>query len=67
MLGFYKGNGVRIAHVFLYQIIRNHTSYQLDWGQNIFKRNSFVRDFASATVASVFLHPLHFAEARLIL
>ena len=38
-----------------------------DFGKNIFKRNSFLRDFLAATIASVFLHPLHLAEARLVL
>jgi len=38
-----------------------------DFGNNIFKRNSFMRDFLAATLASMFLHPLHLAEARLVL
>ena len=67
LLGFYKGNGVRCAHIFLYQIFRNDVQYYLDFGDNIFKRNSFFRDFFAATAASVFLHPLHLAEARLVL
>lgn len=41
--------------------------YYFDTGNNIFKRNSFWRDFIAASMASVFLHPLHFAEARFIL
>jgi len=41
--------------------------YYLDFGDNIFKRNSFVRDFVAASVAGIFLHPLHLAEARLVL
>jgi Mitochondrial carrier protein len=47
--------------------LRNDTQYFLDFGNNIFKRNSFLRDFAAASVAGIFLHPLHFAEARLVL
>lgn len=56
-----------MAHVFLYQVLRNDVQFHLDFGENIFKRNSFFRDFAAATAASVFLHPLHLAEARLVL
>jgi hypothetical protein len=67
LLGFYKGNGVRCAHVLLYQAFRNDMQRQLDWGNNIFKRNSFWRDFAAASLAGIFLHPLHLVEARLVL
>jgi hypothetical protein len=67
ILGFYKGNGVRCAHVFLYQVFRNDVQFYFDFGDNIFRRNSFFRDFAAASIAGVFLHPLHLAEARLVL
>ena len=39
----------------------------MDTDEVIFKRNSFFKDLVAATTASVFLHPLHFAEARLVL
>lgn len=48
-------------------MFRNDVQYYLDFGDNIFKRNSFFRDFFAATAASLFLHPLHLAEARLVL
>jgi hypothetical protein len=48
-------------------VFRNDVQYYLDFGDNIFKRNSFFRDFFAATAASLFLHPLHLAEARLVL
>lgn len=67
ILGFYKGNGIRVLHIFMYTIIRNDTQYFLDYGDNIFRKNSFFRDFAAATAASLFLHPLHLLEARYIL
>ena len=67
ILGFYKGNAVRCAHISLYLILRNDMQSYFDFGNNIFKRNSFMRDFLAATVASMFLHPLHLAEARLVL
>ena len=41
--------------------------FYLDFGDNIFKRNSVLRDFVAASVAGIFLHPLHLAEARLVL
>jgi hypothetical protein len=67
VLGFYKGNGVRIVHTFLYFAIRNNVQFYFDTGNNIFKRNSFFRDFVAASAASIFIHPLHLIEARLIL
>ena len=39
----------------------------MDTGEVIFTRNSFFKDFIAATAASLLLHPLHFAEARLVL
>jgi hypothetical protein len=53
--------------VFLYSILRNDIQYHFDFGNDIFKRNSFFRDFVAATVASAILHPVHFAEARMVL
>lgn len=41
--------------------------YFLDNGDNIYRKNSFLRDFSAATLASITLHPLHVIEARLIL
>ena len=54
-------------HVFMYEVLRNNVMYQLDSGENIFHRNSFVRDLFAATAASMLLHPLHYAEARFVL
>ncbi|CDW86920.1 UNKNOWN [Stylonychia lemnae] len=67
ILGFYKGNGLRMTHIFLYAAMRNHISYSLDFGDDIFRKNSFWRDFLAATTASLLLHPLHLIEARFIL
>jgi hypothetical protein len=67
ILGFYKGNGCRVIHVLLYDLIRNDVTCQSDFGEMVFQRDSFWRDYAAATVASLFLHPLHFAEARYVL
>ena len=39
----------------------------LDTDDAILKRNSFWKDHVAATTASVLLHPLHYAEARLVL
>lgn len=39
----------------------------LDSEQTIVSKNSFFKDFAAAFVASLYLHPLHWAEARYIL
>ena len=39
----------------------------MDTDEVILKRNSFFKDLVAATAASLLLHPLHFAEARLVL
>ena len=39
----------------------------LDTDDAILKRNSFLKDLFAATAASMLLHPLHYAEARLVL
>lgn len=67
ILGFYKGNGCRLAHIFFYGVVNNNILYFLDTDEKIFKRSSFWVNYLSATVASMFLHPLHFAEARMVL
>ena len=67
MLGFYKGNGVRVLHIALYQIMRTNMQSYMDFGDDIFRKDSFLRDFAAATIASFCLHPLHLMEARFIL
>lgn len=38
-----------------------------DTDDALFKRHSFFTDLAAATAASLFLHPLHFAESRFVL
>ena len=56
-----------MAHVVLYEHIRNGFMYKMDYGEKVFHRNSFARDFIAACAASMLLHPLHFAEARYVL
>lgn len=58
---------MRVMHIFMYMHIRNNVQYHLDSGENIYRKESFIRDFIAATVASIFLHPLHLIEARYIL
>lgn len=67
ILGFYKGNGFRLAHIYLYELNRIYIQKMLDTDDTIVKKNSFVKDFAAAFIASLYLHPLHWAEARYIL
>ena len=67
MLGFYKGNGFRVAHIFLYEHFRNSFMYKMDEGEEIYHRNSFIKDYIAACGAALVLHPLHFAEARYVL
>lgn len=67
LLGFYKGNGCRCLHLFGYQIAKNNFQFYCESEENIFKENSFMRDFACASIASLAMHPFHFAEARYVL
>ena len=57
----------RCAHVLCYDVFRNKLRFQLDTDEVIFKRDSFFKDLIAATGASLILHPVHFAEARLVL
>lgn len=68
ILGFYKGNGCRLFHIYFYGKIRNDLIYYTNRDQNIMtSRTSFFTEFVAATVASLFMHPIHFAESRMIL
>eukprot|EP00347_Sterkiella_histriomuscorum_P014589 403360307 len=67
VLGFYKGNGMRVLHIAMYSVIRTNMQMNFDFGDEIFRKDSFLRDFAAATIASLLLHPIHFLEARYIL
>ena len=67
LLGFYKGNACRCAHVLGYDVFRIRINQMLDTDEAILKRNSFWKDLIAATAASLLLHPLHYAEARLVL
>jgi hypothetical protein len=58
---------MRIAHIVFYQALRNQLCYNLDFGDDIFRKNSFWRDFTAATLSSLMLHPFHLLEARFIL
>ena len=67
ILGFYKGNGCRIVHIFLFEFLRNKMLFAVNSDDQVFQKSSFIKDYLAATTASVFLHPLHFAEARFVL
>lgn len=68
ILGFYKGNACRCVHLLAYDLIRHRLMYAMDTDDTaLFKRHSFFTDMTAACAASLFLHPLHFAEARLVL
>lgn len=68
ILGFYKGNAMRMTHILFYEMIRNNVHYFASMDENILKGGSyFMLEYASALFASMFLHPIHFAESRLVL
>jgi len=67
ILGFYKGNGCRLAHIYLYEVHRTWFQQFLDRDETILKRTSFVKDFLASLVTSCYLHFLHIMEARFII
>ena len=55
-------------HIFLFGYIRESIVYQTTSNDNVlFARSSFFVNFFAATTASLFLHPLHWAESRMVL
>jgi len=67
ILGFYKGNGCRIFHLFVFEYLRNNLIFTFDGESQVYQRSSFFKDYLAATTAAVICHPLHFAESRFVL
>jgi len=68
ILGFYKGNLMRLSHIAIYGQWRDILIYYAYRDKNILtSRSNFFVDLAAATFASICLHPFHYAESRMVL
>ena len=68
VFAFYKGNGLRLAHGYLYLTLMNqiHTDY-LDGDDVMESSPSYGKTLCAGLFASASLHFLHLAEARYVL
>lgn len=58
----------RLTHIFAYGYFRNNMVYYMNRDQNVLtSRSNFFVDLSAATLASLCLHPFHFAESRMVL
>lgn len=71
MAGFYKGNGIRCLHIFLFHRLNTdftlYTESNLSEQMKIIKQIPFAQEFLLSCGIDFLLHPLHVAEARFIL
>ena len=70
-MAFYKGNMTRSIHITLYHKLNTNLTFAAEsalgptWKQ--IKEVPILAEFALATTVDLLLHPLHIAEARLVL
>jgi hypothetical protein len=71
MSGFYKGNGIRCLHIFLFHRFNTditlYTEANLNEQMKIIKKIPFAQEFLFSCGIDFLLHPLHVAEARFIM
>lgn len=68
ILGFYKGNGVRLAHHYFFSVAYIELLHQYsDDRSELFPKPSFTKSLVAAGAVAFGLHSLHLAEARLVL
>ena len=69
--GFYKGNGIRCLHIFLFHKLNTDlTLYsEANFGDHLkaLKQVPFAQEFLLSCAIDFLLHPLHLAEARFIM
>ena len=70
--GFYKGNGVRTAHIILFHKLNTDLSFFMEDNlpPHVFqelKSKPLLKEFLLATTLDTLLHPLHLAETRFIM
>ena len=68
ILGFYKGNGVRLAHHYFFSVAYIELLHQYsDDRSELFPKPSITKSLVAAGAVAFGLHSLHLAEARLVL
>jgi hypothetical protein len=59
---------MRLLHIYTFGYTRNSIVYYMNRDKNVLtSRSNFFVDLSAAIVASMLMHPLHFAESRMIL
>lgn len=68
LLGFYKGNGIRLLYGYLYLSTTNELNhYYLDGDDVLKTKGSYFKSLGSGLFACCTLHFLHLSEARFVL
>ena len=68
ILGFYKGNGLRLSYYVLYMHCIQELNHNYIEGEDVLQsRTSFLKIFSVNLAACTCLHFLHLAEARFVL
>ena len=68
ILGFYKGNGIRIVHGYMYlTLVTQWNNNYLDGPDVMNIQPSYVKTLGTGLLASTILHFLHVTEARFVL
>jgi len=68
ILGFYKGNGLRITYGYLYLTIITQMNHDYFDGPDVMAiKPSYTKTFVTSLGACTALHFLHLAEARFVL
>ena len=67
VLGFYKGNGMRIMQLLFIGNTQTRIKQRLDKDMSVFSRTSWMVDYISLCVSYILIHPFHLYEARLVL
>lgn len=72
MLGFYKGNGIRCLHIFLFHKLNTDLTLYSENNyaeklKQLRKQYPLAQEFLLSCGIDFLLHPLHVAEARFIM
>ena len=68
ILGFYKGNGLRMCHLYLFAYCQAKIYNEYLDGEDAMNRDrSWSKSVLTGILISLFLHPLHQTEARFVL
>ncbi len=68
ILGFYKGNGLRVLHAYLFLSYQTYINNQYIEGDDVFNQKpNYFKTLFSALSCSAILHVIHLGEARFVL